>query len=333
METVHVIGAGGIGTSLAFCLARGGWAVTAVEVNAAKVNAGKDEGIFLNGAREKGVRLVPFEGWIAPQGVPILLCTKTYDNPAVLARVPDRSLLIPVQNGFDPVLEGSEHQFEGIAAFVARGEPGRPVATITRPGKLYLGGRRRLDLAGRKVLGSLAAGLSAGGCKGVKVVRAILPYKTSKLMYNAAISPLAAAAGLDNEGLLRDPLAQRLFFALLRENYAILRRSGAALAQIGPFPPAVVDRILSFDPLARALAHLFRPGLRGTYCSMAPDMRTGRTEIGAYNGYLRRLARETECPINTAVLKMMSAIVEKGLNPRRELLVQLGRSVGIGERL
>jgi 2-dehydropantoate 2-reductase len=97
-------------------------------------------------------------------------------------------------------------------------------------------------------------------------------YKSAKLMYNAAISPLAAAAGIDNEELLGDPLAQRLFFALLRENYAILSRSGARLQRIGPFHPAVVDRILSWPGLARILAHLFRPGLRGTYCSMTADM-------------------------------------------------------------
>jgi 2-dehydropantoate 2-reductase len=39
-------------------------------------------------------------------------------------------------------------------------------------------------------------------------------------MYNTAISPLAASAGVDNAQLLIDPLAQHLFFALLRENYS-----------------------------------------------------------------------------------------------------------------
>src|SRR5947209_174499 len=60
----------------------------------------------------------------------------------------------------------------------------------------------------------------------VKVVPDILPYKYTKLMYNAAISPLAAAAGLDNGELLRVPAARRLFFTLLSENYRILREAG-----------------------------------------------------------------------------------------------------------
>ena len=55
----------------------------------------------------------------------------------------------------------------------------------------------------------------------------ILPYKYTKLMYNAAISPLAAAAGLDNGQLLRLPRARRLFFDLLRENYDLVVIEGA----------------------------------------------------------------------------------------------------------
>jgi hypothetical protein len=45
-----------------------------------------------------------------------LLCTKTYDNPVVLARIPLRHLLVPIQNGFDPVLNELNHPFEGIAS-------------------------------------------------------------------------------------------------------------------------------------------------------------------------------------------------------------------------
>ena len=77
------------------------------------------------------------------------------------------------------------------------------------------------------------------------------------------------------------------------------------------------------------MAHLFRPGLRGTYCSMAPDMATGRTEIAAYNGYLKRLARGIACPINTAVLEMMRRMYDQRLTPRRQMLVDLGQTLGM----
>ncbi|HEY0791557.1 MAG TPA: FAD-dependent oxidoreductase [Chthoniobacterales bacterium] len=333
VQAVSVIGAGGIGVALGWFLARAGWDVTMVDANPAKVQAGRRDGIALNGVPERKLRFVAFTDWLPSPRSLLLLCTKTYDNAAVLERVPQRSLLIPVQNGFDPLLEASDHALEGIASFVSHGEPDRAATRITRAGELHLGGRRNLGAGQRSILENLAHSIRAGGCRRVRVVPSITPYKCSKLMYNAAISPLAAAAGMDNEGLLRDPLAQRLFFTLLRENYEILRRSGARLAKIGPFHPAMVDRILRRPSLAKVLARFFRPGLRGTYCSMTPDVRTGRTEIAAYNGHLQKLARGRACPLNTAVIAMMRTMKDKGLTPHREMLVELGKTVGMGTLL
>ena len=304
-----------------------------VDANPRKVEAGRRDGLSVDGVSERRPRFRSFADWTPPESALLLLCTKTYDNAAVLARLPSRHRLVPIQNGFDPGLDASCHPCEGIASFVSQCERDRPATRLTRPGELYLGGRRPLAAGERNALHTLAAGLLRGGGKAVRVVERIGPYKSAKLMYNAAISPLAAAAGVDNGQLLGDPLAQRLFFALLRENYAILRRRGVPLARIGPFPPWVVDRILSLPGLARLLARLFRPGLRGTYCSMAPDMGTGRTEIAAYNGYLKWLAQEVDCPINTAVLELISTMHARSLSPGRARLVELGNALGMGGTL
>ena len=312
---------------LGWFLARAGWEVTMVDANRKKVDAGRRDGLSVDGASERGVRFSDFADWTPPEHSLVLLCTKTFDNDAVLARLPRRHLLLPVQNGFDPGLIASNHPCEGIASFVSQCEPDRPSTRITRAGELHLGGRRPLAAGERRLLADLAAGLSQGGWKPVRVVDLIGPYKSTKLMYNAAISPLAAAAGIDNGRLLGDPLARRLFFALLRENYAILRRNGVPLARIGPFHPRTVDRILRLPGVARMLAPFFRPGLRGTYCSMAPDMGTERTEVAAYNGYLQRLARGVDCPINTAVLAMIGTMHEKGLPPGRERLAELAAAL------
>ena len=310
-------------------LARAGWDITMVDANHSKLEAGRRDGIALDGVNQSNVHFSAFADWTPPEHAILLLCTKTYDNPAVLSRATRRDLLIPVQNGFDRLLDASTHPFEGIASFVSQCEPDRPSTRITRAGDLHLGGRRKLSAPQRDILKNLASALRAGGCARVKIVESIAPYKSSKLMYNAAISPLAAASGIDNEQLLSDPLARRLFFALLRENYAILRRSGAALARIGPFHPSVVNLILSVPGLGRALARFFRPGLRGTYCSMVPDMGTGRTELDSYNGYLKLLDRDTACPMNCAVFEMMNTMNDQHLPPRREMLVQLGKSLGM----
>jgi len=320
---VIVIGAGAIGVVLGGALARAAWKVTMVEVNERKLEAGSRDGIAVNGIGQESLSFKSFAGWTPAEDTILLLCTKTYDNPAVLSRIPRRNLLVPIQNGFDPALNESNHPFEGIASFVSQCEPDRPSARITRQGTLHLGGRRPLVSSERKVLESLTAGLRAGGCKRVRIVNSIASYKAAKLMYNAAISPLAAVAGIDNEQLLAEPLARQLFFALLRENYAILRLSGTRLARIGPFHPAVVDRILSVPIFARALSLLFRPGLRGTYCSMTSDMGTGRTEIAAYNGHLKTLARGTGCPINSAVLELMNKMSDEKRPANLEVLSEL----------
>jgi ketopantoate reductase len=63
---------------------------------------------------------------------------------------------------------------------------------------------------------------------------------------------------------------------------------------------------------------------------MASDMGTGRTEIPAYNGYLKRLARGIGCPINTAVLELVNAMNDENRSPSREVLSELWRTLGMG---
>ena len=137
----------------------------------------------------------------------------------------------------------------------------------------------------------------------------IAPIKHAKLMYNAAISPLAAAAGFDNGKLLSVPEARALFFGLLQENYRILSAAGIALGKVGPFHPRTVAWILRRKWLAGLMAKFFEPSLRGTYCSMAGEIQKGRTEIDNYNGHLIRLAERTgvPCPLNRAVFDLAVA--------------------------
>jgi 2-dehydropantoate 2-reductase len=145
-------------------------------------------------------------------------------------------------------------------------------------------------------------------------------------MYNAAISPLAAAAGIDNGQLLSVPQARDLFFALVQENYSILRAAGLQLGRVGPFHPRTVAWILKRRWLAGLMARFFEPSLRGTYCSMAGEIQKGRTEIDNYNGHLIRLAERTgvPCPLNLAVyqlvLKMTAAREMPRVGVLRELL-------------
>jgi ketopantoate reductase len=66
---------------------------------------------------------------------------------------------------------------------------------------------------------------------------------------------------------------------------------------------------------------------------MASDMETGRTEIAAYNGYLTSLAQGVACPINSAVLELMNTMNDQKRSPSREILAELGSTLGMGGNL
>jgi 2-dehydropantoate 2-reductase len=315
MDAIHVVGAGGIGCAVGYALRAAGVPVVFVEANPRKVVAGLREGVQVAGHAPLSARFVSFGAWEPPADVIILLCTKCYDNPGVLERLPATAIVIPIQNGFDPLVAAHGHEFEGIASFVSECEADRPRTRITRPGDLHIG--RRTTDAGEGFRPRVIDLLLGARLFRVVEVAAIEPFKHAKLMYNAAISPLAAMAGIDNGMLLSVPAARRLFLALLQENYQILSRAGIPLGKIGPLRPEQVDWILRHRWLAYALARAFEPTLRGTYCSMAGEIEKGRTEIDQYNGHLLRLARQydTPCPLNQAVYDLVIRMTAQQSKP------------------
>jgi 2-dehydropantoate 2-reductase len=320
---VHIVGVGGIGAVLAWSLARAGWAVTLVESRPDKVAAGRTDGLIIAGQPPLKLPFVHFSDWQPPSDTTVLLCTKTYNNAEVLARLDSCRHLVPVQNGYDTLLESRDNPGEGIASFVSECERDRPLTRITRPGSLHIGARRTTKAEERAELANLAGAFKQGGLFSVQLVEDVRPFKAAKLMYNSAISPLAASAGVENAELLTDPLAKRLFFGLLLENYAVLRHAGLRLAKIGPFHPDTVAKILRTPGLPELMAIFFRPSLRGSYCSMAPDIGSDETEIEAYNGHLVRLAGNFPCPLNRAAVKLIKRITRERIVPQRSHLDDL----------
>jgi 2-dehydropantoate 2-reductase len=328
MEPYYVVGAGGIGCAVGHTLCSAGAPVTFVDANPDKVRWGRRRGVGVDRHPARAARFIPFEDWRPEPGATVLLCTKCYDNAAILPRLPASVRLIPIQNGFDHALGRHGHSHEGVASFVSECPPDRTQTRLTRNGRLHLGFRQ--DPSGPR--GPAAGGPFAALVRmlrrhapfRVEVVPTILPYKYTKLMYNAAISPLAAAAGLDNGQLLSVPTARRLFFALLRENYAILRAAQVPLGKIGPFHPDTVDRILSRLPVAGFLAWVFYPTLRKTYCSMSGDLPRGQTEIDYYNRHLIELAGEFPCPLNRRVYALVKRMERERIPPGLHALEELG---------
>ncbi len=309
-----IVGAGGIGCAVGYALAPAA-ALVLVDANPARVRWGNHHGLAIDHQPPRPATFVHFDDWQPIPADTVLLCTKCYDNTAVLARLAEGVVLVPIQNGFDAALQPTADDIEGIASFVSECTPDRTHTRLTRGGELHLGARGgRGSVVARERVQWLAA-LLRGAPFRVRPVADILPYKYAKLMYNAAISPVAAAAGIDNGQLLTVPAARRLFFALLQENYAILAGAGVELARIGPFHPRTVARILRQRWLARLLAVLFTPDLRGTYCSMSGDLPRGRTEIDYYNGHLVELAGERPCPLNRRMVELVKGMERERAAP------------------
>lgn len=331
-KPIHIFGVGGIGAALGWALVQGGYSVILIDNHSSKIAHGRENGITVVGPGTQQIPIVAFDDWVPPDEGFILLCTKTYDNPAVLALLPDDAFLVPIQNGFDPELEQRDHACEGIASFVSECQRDRPVTRITRPGSLHIGARRSITADEQAEIISLASALGKAKLFPVELVPDIRPYKATKLMYNAAISPLAAMAGVDNGELLTGQLAKALFFALLLENYAILQHAKIPLARIGPFHPDTVSLILRTPWLPALMAMFFRPSLRGTYCSMAPDIHAEhpRTEIDAYTGHLIRLAGKFSCPLNRATFALIQKITSEGLKPQYQHLQDLADNLPEG---
>jgi 2-dehydropantoate 2-reductase len=330
MEAVFIAGAGGIGCAVGYALRSAGVAVTFVEANARKVEAGRRDGVRVDDRPALPAEFVLFENWTPDPAVPVLLCTKCYDNPAVLAKLPPGAELVPVQNGFDPLLAAHGHRYEGIASFVSECAADRPHTRITRKGDLHWGQMtfRREPEASEQVSAALRLAAKQARLFTLIDVPDIRPIKHTKLMYNAAISPLAAAAGIDNGQLLSVPAARRLFFALLQENHRILSAADIELGKVGPFHPRTVAWILRRRWLAGLMAKFFEPSLRGTYCSMAGEIQKGRTELDNYNGHLIRLAEQTgtPCPLNRVVFELVAKMTAERATPRREVLEELAHN-------
>ena len=324
MAQVHILGAGGIGCAVGYALRQASISILFVELNEQKIAAGLRGELQIDHHPKLESEFVHFNDWRPEPSQWVLLCTKCYDNAAVLEQLTVPVRLLPIQNGFDPRLDSFGHDYEGIASFVVHAEPAQPTARITRPGELHLG-RKSSAAAPDAEFQRLVSILEKSQLFRTRVVERIEPFKYTKLMYNAAISPLAAASGIDNGQLLSDPRARRLFFALIQENHRILSAAGIELGKVGPFHPATVAWILRRKWLAAGMAKFFEPSLRGTYCSMAGEIQKGRTEIDNYNGHLLHLAQKTgsPAPLNKAVYDLVTKMTANREQPEAKVLAGL----------
>jgi 2-dehydropantoate 2-reductase len=317
MDGIHVVGCGGVGCAVGYALAHAGAPVTFVERSQAKLGWLRAHGVQLGRLPGITAPIVDFADWQPSPGAVVLLCTKTYDNAAVLERLPSDAKIVPLQNGFDPALELRGVAAEAVVSFVAECRPDRTHARLAHGGRLYLGGGE---------LAATLAELLADAPFRVTLTEDVRAVKHAKLAYDAALCPLAAAGGLDNVQVLLRPRVRELFFELLRENLAILSAAGVSLAKVGPLPPDVVAGVLTRRWLARPLAWILARSLRGAHNSIAADLPTGRTEVEHYNGRLVALAGDGPCLLNRMVVALIGRMTARHLPPHPDRLDELYRA-------
>src|SRR5579875_949721 len=109
MDVVHIVGAGGIGCAVGYSLCNSGLSVVFVDTDAAKIDWGRRQGVAVDDLPPHPADFIAFDDWQPPADAVIFLCTKCYDNAAVLERIPASATLIPIQNGFDPLLHACGH--------------------------------------------------------------------------------------------------------------------------------------------------------------------------------------------------------------------------------
>jgi 2-dehydropantoate 2-reductase len=321
-----VVGAGGIGCAVGYALRAGNLDLAFVEINERKIEWGNHYGVKLGQHPTLRARFIHFQEWQVPERAVIVLCTKCFDNARVLDRLPTSVILMPIQNGFDRALM-QRSSIEGISSFVSECLPDRPHTRITRGGDLHIGRwGARAGIGTPLAVEPLIRLWERYGSFRVKRVPDVLPYKYCKLMYNAAISPLAAVAGLDNGQLLTIPKARRLFFRILSENYEILKATGVPLGVVGPFHPDTVYRILRVPAIARFMAWPFSLSLRNTYCSMSGEIPKGRTEIDYFNGHLIELAGNRNIDSNRHCYDLVKRMEKERATPAPHWLDELMRA-------
>lgn len=318
LPPITILGAGGIGCTLAATIHHSGHPVKLVEICRSKLSWAKVNGIEVTGLSSQLIPIESFDQWIPREVDLIIVCIKIYNNIYLADKNIAWDRAITIQNGFENSIQNVSRKGEGIASFIAECKPGTTQVRITRGGALHLG--TYIGHGDSSHTYSHLAGLIRHPLIRVVVTSNITKFKYTKFLYNCAISPLASGCGVDNGQLLANPRIRPIFLGLLRENLGIMASAGIELGKVGPFSPNTVVSILRNRWITNLLASWFQKSLDKTYCSMSGDWQTGETELEGYLGHMIRLAGNHPCPLNRALYDWCKDRLSRKMAPSMELV-------------
>ena len=315
---ITIVGAGAIGGTVGAYLDEAGYDITLVDVSAEHVEAIRERGLRITGARgDRTFRpsVILAEELQGPLG-PTFLCVKGHFTEAAVRDLepllaPD-GYILSLQNGLNEALiaehVGSERT---VGAFVHFG------ADLLEPGVIQLGYEETIqvgELDGRITSRVEALRATLGHAMPTKVTDNIWGFLWGKLVFGATGFVVSCVDAPVAE-VIDDPLGRSLCRAASAEAYLVARSQVERVEPIGEFEPekfAPGGRMEErADETLAALADAWRDAIK-QHMGIWRDLKVKRrkTEVDMQVGQIVATGLKTDVPtpVNAAVLEVIHEI-------------------------
>ncbi len=323
---ITIVGAGAIGGTVGAYLDEAGYDVTLVDVSAEHVEAIRERGLRITGARGDRTfhpRVILAEELRGPLG-PTFLCVKGHFTEAAVRDLepllaPD-GYILSLQNGLNEALI-AEHvgRERTVGAFVHFG------ADLLEPGVIQLGYEETIqvgELDGRITSRVEALRAALGHAMPTKVTGNIWGFLWGKLVFGATGFVVSCVDAPVAE-VIDDPLGRSLCRAASAEAYLVARTQVERVEPIGEFEPgkfAPGDRMEErADETLAELADAWRDSIK-QHMGIWRDLKVKRrkTEVDMQVGQIVATGRKRNVPtpVNAAVLEVVHEIEngERGMD-------------------
>lgn len=305
MDKIGILGAGAIGCFIGGILPAGSSILIGRETVLAPID---DAGLRLTGQIHCRRSPGEIETSISPAALQrcgiICVATKTTGLDQVIgdirANAPQGAVVISFLNG----VRAARALQDGLPGFrVLRGMV--PYNVVWQgPTHLHRSSKGKIAVEPDPVTDRLAAAFASQG-EALHITDQIEAIQYGKLLLNL-VNPVNALSGMNLHPMLQNRAWRRIYAAALREALAVYGAAGVSYRKTGPFPPALIARLLlAPDILFNNIMLPMQALDPQSKTSMAQDYERGKpTEIDDLTGEIIQLAQSIgmEAPINTAIM-------------------------------
>lgn len=320
IREITIIGAGGIGGTVATFLARAGEKVTVVDRSVPHIEAIRSNGLLVDGVL--GEQRAAFRDVLLPEELKsplglVILAVKSHHTEEALASIEpllsNNSAIVSLQNGLNErriaEVVGKSRTIGAMVHMVADYIGPGHITRFTK-GEFYIG---ELDGSETNRIQELASRLSQA--VPTHTTTNIWGYIWSKQIYSCYLVATALVDAPSSE-ILGTESSKLIFLALLGEAVEVALAEGVKLEEYDGFDPKVLlVRSKADIPRALEMVPTGSPkGNSGIYLDI--KVRRRKTEIEFLTGEVVRLGRKHNLPmaVNSKVFRMVKEI-EEGQRP------------------